>query len=223
MGQIEPLEVCLPDGWQTSATFQAEIYSGDFDRYDRAFRRFVDTNIDRMLASARQHVPAARVEEVVQETLLKLHRQIWEKGWTHPPGTRFRQCVNQLAKDVTVDSLRNLSRRQRVGDGAELDEASAANLKEECATWIDGFMRQEILTKAEAAVQLTVTASQWELYFAWKEKSGFSVVNQQHWNDESVTPFSGSERTALARIRQQIRAEIESLANREGWSINELM
>ncbi|MBI1348035.1 hypothetical protein GC163_17315 [bacterium] len=227
MTQVDSVDVRPSEGWQTSATFQAEIYSGDFERYDRAYRRFVDLNLNHMLLAAQRHVPPALVQDVVQETLLKLHRQIWEKGWTHPPDTRFRQCVNQLAKDVVIDTLRQITRRQRVGDNSPIDDTTTALWEDTCAQWIDGFMRQEVLARAESAVQMEVSADHWSLYLAWKTKSGFVGVTDmtadtaQHLSDKSE-PVAGHERVAVLRIRQKLKEEIQRLAEREGWQIEEL-
>lgn len=211
------------ESWHTSDTFQAEIYSGDEGRFRQAFKRFADARYDTLFYHIRGKVtgvPDLDIAAICNGVLTELYRDIWKKGWRHPAGLKFRSCVHQLARDAICEARRKLSRRLEV----ELDESS---LEIPCEDFTATFMLSEVLAKIEEKVRRDVNPTHWETYLEWKQREGLVVGGKTLPPDdepqEEDQPLSANQRKVLSRVRAAIRTELEAVAQREGWDVEELL
>ena len=209
------------DLWITSDTFLEDVYSGDPARLSSAFKRFVEARLPIFLNQIQNALPShwhSETEDIAQNLLIELHKDI-TKGWRHPEGTRFGQCVGQLAKDAISVAKRRISRSSEV----ELNEAV---LRPTCADLVSGFWRVEVLNAAESRVKVVTTAPHWQVYESWKKSKGMSsdLDSGDDPDDISKTHVqTDSERKILSRVRQAILAEIEGIAKRGGFEPQELL
>ncbi|MEI8021266.1 MAG: hypothetical protein WCH39_23870 [Schlesneria sp.] len=206
------------EAWKTSDTFLGDIYSGDPERLSAAFKRFVECRLPLILQQIRNALPSHKqgdAEDVAQNVLIELHKDILSKGWRHPPETRFAQCVGQLARDAILVARRKMSRKREV-------ELSEGLLEPACSELVSGFWRTEVLNAAECRVQAMTPDPQWTVYVWWKNREGMTadfVVN----DTAGSSPMSANERQIVSRIRKAIRTEIEEIAERGGFEPQELL
>ena len=219
MGANGPLQ---RDAWVTSDTFLGDIYSGDPTRLSAAFKRFVEARLPMILNQIRNSLPIHRhcdAEDVAQNVLIELHKDIMSKGWRHPSGTRFGQCVGQLAKDAISVAKRRMSRSREV-------ELNDAVLEPACADLVSGFWRVEVLNAAESRVKVITTALHWQVYESWKKSKGMSSdVDAGDVTDDidKVSARTDNERKIISRVREAILTEIEGIAERGGFEPQELL
>lgn len=219
------------DSWHTSDTFQSDIYSGDEKKFREAFKRFVDVRYSSLFYQIKSRLPSIPdldIAAICNGVLTELYRDIWRKGWRHPKGIRFRNCVHQLARDAISEARRKLARNLET----QLDDSI---FEESCGELTQSFILSELLMTIEDRVKRVTKSEHWNIYQAWKQREGLAATNIASVDDRldqenpvyddsnSVAePLSVRDRQVLHRIRTAIRAEVEKVAEREGWDVHEL-
>lgn len=225
--------------WRTSETFLSDIYSEDKLRYDRAFERFARARYEALFEQIYRRLSGyPDVEtvagEVVNDVLLRLHKEVWERRSRHPKGITFRSFVHQLAKYVVVDVRRNLARLRE--KPVDLRDAVWESLSEDIAESVDDFVLRDLLESVERRVGREFSSEHWAAWDRWKEQEGLRpeglarevmVEGTEEVNTGSTAPemlpIGDKERQIRCRIRKRLREVAVQEITRRGWDLREFL
>jgi DNA-directed RNA polymerase specialized sigma24 family protein len=214
------------DGWRTSDTFIADIYSGDEKRCEKAFERFVEARYDELWRQIHRGLSAypgasGEVGRVLNDVLIRLFHDILKRGWSHSRGTTFRGCAHQLAKFAIADERRRQAKSREVQ--TDFEDSCWEALSAPVGQLVEDFWLRELLETVQSRVRGEFSERDWTVWTEWCEREGLLQSEERDSNERpSATVTDANERQIRKRIRDRIREELQRVAEREGWDVVEL-